>query len=356
MQRRTKRMVAAGLVAGTVVVGGGAAVASSQFGSGSDQQALVADAAQRLGVSSAQLSDALKQAFNDRVDAAVAAGQLTKAQGDAIKARAAVAPGVGAPFFLPGRDHHGSFGFQVAGPFGGPGDMGDVFGVAATYLNISPATLKTDLGKGQSLAQVAKAQGKSTDGLKAAITTAVQTKLDTAVKNGDLTKTQETDILSRFSSHVDDLINATPGAFGGHHFGIHVRGPFGLGVVGDVAGAAASYLGVSPATLKADLGKGQSLAQVAKAQGKTADGLKTAITTAAQTKLDAAVKSGDITKAQETEILNELSSHADELINATPGQFQFRGHDDEGPGFAPGAPSFTPPTPASSSTPTGTTA
>ena len=64
-------------------------------------------------------------------------------------------------------------------------------------------------------------------------------------------------------------------------------------------------------------------------------------------------KSGYITKAQETEILNELSSHADELINATPGQF--RGHDDGGPGFGPGPPSFTPPTPASS-TPTGTTA
>ena len=354
MQRRTKRMVAAGLVAGTVVVGGGAAVASSQFGSGSDQQALVADAAQRLGVSSAKLSDALKQAFNDRVDAAVAAGQLSKAQGDAIKARAAAAPGVGAPFFLPGRDHPGGFGFHVVGPFGGPGDVGDVFGAAATYLNVTPTTLKADLGKGQSLAQVAKAQGKTTDGLKAAITTAVQTKLDTAVKNGDLTTAQETDILSRFSSHVDDLINATPGAFGGHHFGVRVRGPFGLGVVGDVAGAAASYLGVSPATLKADLEKGQSLAQVAKAQGKSTDGLKTAITTAAQTKLEAAVKSGDITKTQETAILNELSSHADEIINATPGQF--RGHDDDGPGFGPGPPSFTPPTPASSSTPTGTTA
>src|SRR5438270_533095 len=115
MQRRTKRMVAAGLVAGTVVVGGGAAVASSQFGSGSDQQALVADAAQRLGVSSAKLTDALKQAFNDRVDAAVAAGQLTKAQGDAIKARAAAGSGVGVPFFA-GPGGHG-FGFHGHGAF-----------------------------------------------------------------------------------------------------------------------------------------------------------------------------------------------------------------------------------------------
>jgi hypothetical protein len=215
MQRRTKRIMAAGLVAGTAVVGGGAAVAASQFGSGNDQQALVADAAGRLGVSPAQLSSALKQAFNDRVDAAVAAGQLTKAQGDAIKARATAGVGAGVPFFAgPGGERSG-FGFEVHRGLGGPGDVGDVFGAAATYLQIAPATLKADLEKGQSLATVAKAQGKTTDGLKTAITTAVQTKLDTAVKNGDLTKTQETDIMSRFSSQVGDLINATP-TFRGH--------------------------------------------------------------------------------------------------------------------------------------------
>jgi hypothetical protein len=350
-------MVAAGLVAGTVVVGGGAAVASSQFGSGNDQKALVADAAQRLGVSSAQLTNALKQALNDRVDAAVAAGQLTKAQGDAIKARtAAMGVGAGVPFFMPGGGPGpGGFGFHVKAAFG-PG--GDILDAAATYLGVSTATLQADLQKGQSLADVANAQNKSTDGLKTALTNAMQTKLDAAVKSGAITQAQETDILNEFTSHVTDMINGAPlevgPAFG---FGFHRAGPLGAGI-DDVFSAAASYLGVSTDTLKADLGKGQSLADVAKAQGKSTAGLKTAITDEAQTKLDAAVKNGDITKAQETEILSELSSHADDIINNTPTEIRIhvRSGSSLAPGSIPGPPAWIPSTPASSSTTTGTAA
>jgi hypothetical protein len=115
---------------------------------------------------------------------------------------------------------------------------------------------------------------------------------------------------------------------------------------------------VSSATLQADLANGQSLADVAKAQNKSTDGLKTAITNAVQTRLDAAVKNGDITKSQETDILNEFSSHADDLINTTPAKLRIHieGGGAFAPGSVPGPPAWAPPTPASSSTPTGTAA
>src|SRR5205823_8286631 len=69
-------------------VGGGAAyAATSGTTPEAESQAVVEDAAKQLGVDPAKLSAALKTALEDRVDAAVAAGRLTKAQGDQAKAR-----------------------------------------------------------------------------------------------------------------------------------------------------------------------------------------------------------------------------------------------------------------------------
>ena len=66
---RKQKLVAAG-VAAVAVAGGGAAVAASKFGSPSEEStAVVKDAANRLGVQPSALSDALKKALEDRVDA-----------------------------------------------------------------------------------------------------------------------------------------------------------------------------------------------------------------------------------------------------------------------------------------------
>ena len=51
---------------------------------------------------------------------------------------------------------------------GGPGPRGDL-GPAAKYLGVTDQQLFSDLRAGRSLADVAKAQNKSVDGLKAAL-------------------------------------------------------------------------------------------------------------------------------------------------------------------------------------------
>jgi hypothetical protein len=94
--------------------------------------------------------------------AAVAAGRLTQAQATALKQRIQQSNGV--PFF----GHR--FG---GGGFGGRG------AVAAQYLRISRATLRTDLQSGKSLAQIASStSGKPVGGLKAAILAAAKIRLD----------------------------------------------------------------------------------------------------------------------------------------------------------------------------------
>jgi hypothetical protein len=79
----------------------------------------------------------------------------------------------------------------------------------ASYLGLTGAELRAQLRAGKSLAQIATAQGKSVDGLKAAILGAAKAKLDRAVANNRLTAAQEKTILDRLSAHLDELVNRT---------------------------------------------------------------------------------------------------------------------------------------------------
>src|SRR5436189_2330651 len=88
MKGKRKPKLIVGAVAGLAVAGGGAAFAATQLGSPQQEnQAVLKDAAKQLGVQPSALSAALKKALENRVDAAVAAGSLTNAQGAELKQR-----------------------------------------------------------------------------------------------------------------------------------------------------------------------------------------------------------------------------------------------------------------------------
>jgi hypothetical protein len=212
MHLRRKHKVAVGAAALLAAAGGGAAIAaSSQSGSTSDEsKAIIDDAAKQLGISADKLSNALKTALNDRIDAAVAAGRLTKAEGDALKQRVQSSD---FPFF--GGLHHGF------------GHFGARLDAAASYLGLTPAELRTQLEGGKSLAQVARDRGKSVDGLVDALVADAKQKLDRAVAAGRLTKAQETDFLTGLKARITALVNGTrPEGFDGPGFR---RPDFGFG-------------------------------------------------------------------------------------------------------------------------------
>ena len=97
MTMRMKQVLTIGAFVAILVIGAGVAAADSI---GNDQDAFLNNVAKRLNVTPAALKAALKGANDDRIDAAVAAGKITKEQGDAMKARAAEG---GIPFFGGGR-------------------------------------------------------------------------------------------------------------------------------------------------------------------------------------------------------------------------------------------------------------
>jgi hypothetical protein len=240
-QRRPNRKfrLIMGTIAVAVVVSGGAAYAASQDNSPQARsQAIVNDAAGTLGVDPSKLSSALKKALENQVDAQVTAGKLTQAQADAIKKRiedgtqpifGGGGPGVGHGFGGPGGKSgprgHGGPGFRRGGPggFGGFGLMAGIQDVT-TYLGLTPQALTTQLRSGKTLAEIATAQGKTVDGLKAAITTAVTTRLDAAVTAGKLTKDQETKALAALTAKLDDFVNGKLPKMGGFGGGFGHRG------------------------------------------------------------------------------------------------------------------------------------
>ena len=201
LNRKTKIVV--GAAALLSAAGAGAAVAASQDSSPSgESKAIIDDAAKQLGIPSSKLSDALKKALSDRVDAAVAAGRITKAESDALKQRI-----TSSDFPLFGGLRHG-FGHLA---FGG-------LDAAAGYIGITEEQLRSELEGGKSLAQVATAHGKSVDGLVNALVAQAKSRLDNAVSAGRLTKAQATEMLSGLKDRITNMVNGT-GLGDSHFFG-----------------------------------------------------------------------------------------------------------------------------------------
>ncbi len=197
-----KRKLIFGLAALLAAAGGGVAIAASDSSPSEENQAILDDAAKKLGVSPSKLSDALKQALADRIDAAVAAGRLTKDEGNALKQR------VNSDVFpLFGGLHHG---------FGHFGFFGSL-DAAAGYLGLTEAQLRSELEGGKTLAQVAQAHGKTANGLTDALVAAAKKRLDQAVAAGHLTQSQANEMLNGLRDRIGALVNSR--ALPGEHFG-----------------------------------------------------------------------------------------------------------------------------------------
>jgi len=181
----------------------------------------------------------------------------------------------------------------------GLGNKGSYVTAAATYIGITEAQLRTELGTDKSLADVAIAHGKTRDGLIAALTAAQQQDIATLVDQKGI------------GARPNPANGYGPGP--GPGFG---RGPGGRNVAGNSEAAAATYLGTTQADLETKLRAGQTLAQIANATaGKSRDGLVSALVAAATAKIDAAQKAGTITADQATQQKANLSTRIAQLVD-----------------------------------------
>ena len=117
----------------------------------------------------------------------------------------------------------------AATPAGGPcdGGLGGMPGMwsgrppamtaAADYLGLTQAQLRAQLQSGTSLADLAKARGKSVSGLENAILAAMTSWINSSTT---LSATQKAAMISQLKSHLDAMVNgAFPGGPGMPHGG-----------------------------------------------------------------------------------------------------------------------------------------
>lgn len=172
------------------------------------------------------------------------------------------------------------------------------------------------------VADAAKQLGVTADELDAALTQALENRIDAAVEAGRLTEAQAAELKERLDAGELPLVGLGPGLHRGHH-----------GFV-DFA-AAAGFVGLTEAELRERLRDGDTLAEVATAEGKTPAGLVAALVAAAKADLDEKVDEGRLTEAQRAAILEDLESRIEDVVE---GEFSFGfrgGHGGRGGPFGP---------------------
>jgi ribosomal protein S20 len=230
-------LVAAALVGGTII--GSVAAATAPAASASDPAAVAPSAgtvaagqraaafcaafraafAANLGVDGSALAPAAKAAAISTIDAAVAAGTLTKAAGERLTARVEAAAADGCAL-LAGRIGARAAAAGTPGSSGRPGTarslgiVNDEVTAAAGALGITPAELGADLRAGRTLRDVATARTVPYDKVSAAVVASAKVDLDAAVAAGTIKAARADRILARLTAALADgrLRNARPAA------------------------------------------------------------------------------------------------------------------------------------------------
>ena len=171
------------------------------------------------------------------------------------------------------------------------------------YLAIDKPTLVAKLKQGQTLAQIATAQGKSPQGLIDALVAAGKVKLDAKVKAGKLAKSKETTLLAKLRVQVGKLVTTSFGP------GAKIPAVYLKPIL--------AYLQIDEPTLEQELKSGKSLAQIALERGKTAAGVSAAILGPVQAQLDAQVAAGKLTPAERDALLAKAQVAIAKLVAGT---------------------------------------
>lgn len=189
----------------------------------------------------------------------------------------------------------------------------------ANVTGLTAQEVLTQLQSGQTLAQIAEANGKTAADVIEAARALLQERLEQDVTSGWLTQEQADAALTQFDTTTPDLVNSTT-LNTGRGFGMGGRGPgrgggmFGKG--GALLNATASVTGLTVEEVLTQLQSGQTLAQIAEANGKTATEVIAAARTQLEAQLAQAVTDGRLTQAQADAKLANFDATATDRMNS----------------------------------------
>jgi len=177
-----------GSVAALMLLGGGMVAAAAPAPVGPGTPSLVQGVARALGVPPTKLEAAIRAAELERWNAFASANHIPEARAKAGRERIQNEP------------------VTLTARFGGGAKRG-LMTAAAGYLGLPPEQLAQELRSGKTLSEVTAAHGKSTDGLKAAVTAAAERELAARVQAGELAPDARDRMLEHLKAHMDELIH-----------------------------------------------------------------------------------------------------------------------------------------------------
>ncbi|MDH4279498.1 MAG: hypothetical protein OEZ14_02495 [Acidimicrobiia bacterium] len=195
--------------------------------------------------------------------------------------------------------------------------------VLVETLGMTPEELRAAFAEGKSLADVAADQGVAVDELEAALIDAATERIDQALADDRIDADRAAELKDELADRIGEMMTRTRGdrmgregggeGPGGDHG--EGRGPRGFG-----GGEVAELLGLTTDELRAALAEGQTLAEVAEAQGVSGDDLVAFLLDQLEERLDQAVENGRLDADEADEKLAEAAEHIEEHINADPGE------------------------------------
>jgi hypothetical protein len=152
--------------------------------------------AENLGISREELDSTIDETQIELIHEAVAEGRLDEEKAAELKERIENGEPV-FPFFPGPGPHHGPF-------FPGIRWLLDS---AAELLGLEKDALLEQMHEGNSLAEIAEAQGMDVEQLKTDLLAAAKEHLDEKVAEGELTQERADEIYERFSVNIDRIVN-----------------------------------------------------------------------------------------------------------------------------------------------------
>ncbi|MFM7253312.1 MAG: hypothetical protein ACKO27_09655 [Ilumatobacteraceae bacterium] len=193
--RNKKKVITAGLIAGLIAGAGAGLVLELSGTAGAGQAVTAATVPGETGDVEAEHADRLQSVLQPLVDD----GTITQAQADAVIAA-----------------------LEAARPMRGEGVGRRAFGLAAETIGITPEELRTAVMGGQTIAEVAAANGSSGDEVIAALVAKAQEHIDGDVADGEYTAEEGAAKLADATARITEFVNNTPelplfGGRGGRH-------------------------------------------------------------------------------------------------------------------------------------------
>ncbi|MGI9539650.1 MAG: hypothetical protein ACR2N6_05820 [Miltoncostaeaceae bacterium] len=185
------------------------------------------------------------------------------------------------------------------------GPRGDALQAASEIVGVETDDLRDMLRDGQTLAEIAAANGVSEDALVSQLADRANEQLDQAVEDGFLTQEQADEKRASLTERIQERVTSDSPPQRGE------RGPGG----GASLETAARVIGESETSIRADLRSGQTLAQIAGDAGVETSTVVDAIVADKTERIEQRIEDGVLTQERADEKLANLDERVEARVN-----------------------------------------